>query len=198
VSALSFFLAWLAHPRRVGSLVPSSLALAQAVTADLSFASAPVIELGPGTGALTRSILARGVPEHKLALIECNSAFIPKLRQDYPRASVHRIDATRLHRVELFGGEPAGAVVSGLPLRLMSEDGVSLLLAQAFARLRPDGAFYQFTYGREAPVARPTLDHLGLHAARIGGTIANFPPAIVYRIKRRAACEAANPSRHSA
>jgi len=185
MSALTFFLAWLANPRRVGAIVPSSAALADAITADLSPASAPVIELGPGTGVFTRSIIARGIPEHRLALIEYCADFADKLQRDFPRAYVHRMDATRLQHVELFGGEPAGAVVSGIPLLLMPAKSVIALLEGAFERLRPDGAFYQFTYGRDAPIARSVLDRLGLKAMRIGGTLANFPPAAVYRVRRR-------------
>jgi phospholipid N-methyltransferase len=185
VSALSFFLAWLAHPRRVGAIVPSSATLADAITADLTPASAPVIELGPGTGVFTRSIIARGIPERRLALIEKGAEFVGRLQRDFPDAHVHRMDATRLHHVDLFDGEMAGAVVSGIPLLLMPMKSVVALLEGAFDRLRADGAFYQFTYGRGAPVPRAVLDHLGLRATRIGGTFANLPPASVYRIRRQ-------------
>jgi phosphatidylethanolamine/phosphatidyl-N-methylethanolamine N-methyltransferase len=186
MTALSFFLAWLANPRRVGAIAPSSAALADAITADLSPASAPVIELGPGTGVFTRSIIARGIPEHRLALIEYGADFVDKLQRDFPHASVHRMDATRLQHVELFDGERAGAVVSGIPLLLMPAQSLISLLEGAFDRLRPDdGAFYQFTYGRDAPIPRTILDHLGLKATRIGGTLANRPPAAVNLIRRR-------------
>jgi len=67
----------------------------------------------------------------------------------------------------------------------MPAKSVIALLKGAFERLRADGAFYQFTYGRDAPIARPLLDRLGLKATRIGGTLANLPPAAVYRIRRR-------------
>ena len=185
MSPLSFFLAWLAHPRRVGAIVPSSAALADAITADLTPASAPVIEFGPGTGVFTRAIIARGVPEHRLSLIEEGAEFVDKLQRDFPEACVHQMDATRLKHVELFDGERAGAVVSGIPLLLMPMTSVIALLDGAFERLRADGAFYQFTYGRGAPINHAVLDRLGLSATRIGGTFANLPPAAVYRIRRR-------------
>jgi len=185
MSALSFFLAWLAHPRRVGAIVPSSTALADAITADLTPASAPVIELGPGTGVFTRSIIARGIPEHRLALIENGAEFADKLQREFPEACVHRMDATRLKHVDLFGGERAGAVVSGIPLLLLPLKNVVALLDGAFDRLRFDGAFYQFTYGPGSPIPHSILDCLGLSATRIGGTFANLPPASVYRISRR-------------
>lgn len=185
MTALSFFLAWLANPRHVGAIAPSSAALADAITADLTPVSAPVIELGPGTGVFTRAIIARGIPEHRLALIENGAEFVDKLHQNFPRAYVQRMDATRLKHVELFDGERAGAVVSGIPLLLMPAKGVIALLEGSFERLRPDGAFYQFTYGLGAPIARSILDRLDLMATRIGGTFANLPPAAVYRIRRR-------------
>lgn len=128
MSALSFFLAWIANPCRVGAIIPSSTALAHAITADLLPASAPVIELGPGTGVFTRSIIARGVPEHRLALIEHAADFVDKLRSDFPHASVHWMDATRLGHVELFEGEQAGAVVSSMPLLLMPAKSVIALI----------------------------------------------------------------------
>jgi phosphatidylethanolamine/phosphatidyl-N-methylethanolamine N-methyltransferase len=185
VSALSFFRAWLTHPRRVGAIVPSSAALADVITAGLTPATAPVIELGPGTGVLTRSIIARGIPEHRLVLIESGDEFVDRLRHQFPESRVHRMDATRLKRVELFGGERAGAVVSGIPLRLMRAKSVIALLDGAFDQLRLDGAFYQFTYGWGSPIPPAILDRLGLSATRIGGTFANLPPASVYRIQRR-------------
>jgi phosphatidylethanolamine/phosphatidyl-N-methylethanolamine N-methyltransferase len=185
MSAFSFFLAWLADPRRVGAIIPSSAALANAITADLTPASAPVIELGPGTGVFTRSIIARGVPEHRLALIEHAADFVDKLRRDFPQALVHRMDATHLRHLELFDGERAGAVVSGIPLLLMPPNSVIALMEGVFERLRPGGALYQFTYGRDAPIQRAILARLDLTATRIGGTLANFPPAAVYCIRRR-------------
>ena len=185
MSALSFFRAWLADPRRVGALVPSSAALADAITAGLTPGSAPVIELGPGTGVFTRSIIARGIPEHRLALIENGAEFADKLQREFPEACVHRMDATRLKHVDLFGGERAGAVVSGIPLLLLPLKNVVALLDGAFDRLRFDGAFYQFTYGPGSPIPHSILDCLGLSATRIGGTFANLPPASVYRISRR-------------
>jgi phosphatidylethanolamine/phosphatidyl-N-methylethanolamine N-methyltransferase len=185
VSALSFFRAWLTDPRRVGAIIPSSEALADAITADLTPASAPVIELGPGTGVFTRSIIARGIPENRLALIEKGSAFVDRLQREFPQACVHHMDATRLRHVDLFDGERAGAIVSGIPLLLMPLKKVVALLDGAFHRLRMDGGFYQFTYGLGSPIPIPVLDRLGLSATRVGGTFANLPPASVYRIRRR-------------
>ncbi len=185
ITPVSFFLAWLANPLRVGAISPSSPALANAITAEITPACAPIIELGPGTGVFTRSLISRGIPEDRLALIEHGADFARTLERLFPRARVLRMDATRLKDIDLFDGERAGAIVSGLPLLLMPPKEVIAVLEGAFERLRPEGAFYQFTYGPNSPVSRPILDRLGLKAARFGGTLANVPPASVYRIRRR-------------
>jgi phospholipid N-methyltransferase len=144
-----------------------------------------VIELGAGTGVFTRAIIARGIPEEQLALVEMGSDFVRLLQARFPVAKIVRIDATRLKEIEPFGGIRAGAVVSGLPLLSMKPRKVMAILDGAFRHLRSDGSLYQFTYGPRCPIPRVLLDRLGLKAIRIGGVFANFPPAAVYRIRRR-------------
>ena len=185
ISDLSSFLrAWMADPLRVAAIVPSSGALAQMITAEITAASAPVIELGPGTGVFTRQLLARGIPEERLALVEYGSAFIPLLAYRFPAARVVWMDAAQLSSVCLFGGERAGAVVSGLPFLSMTTRQVMTILAEAFGYLRHDGAFYQFTYGMQCPVSKAQLDELELQANCMGRVLLNVPPASVYRITR--------------
>lgn len=179
-----FFQAWVRNPLRVAAVAPSGRALARLITSEISQDTGPVIELGPGTGAFTRALVARGLRQEDLALIEFGSEFVTSLRVHYPRASIYRMDATRLRTIDLLDGRAAGAVVSGLPLLSMPQRKVLAILVGAFRKLRPDGALYQFT-GPRCPVPRRLLDHLGLEAQRIGGTFANLPPAAVYRIRRK-------------
>jgi phospholipid N-methyltransferase len=184
--SISFFLQWLSAPLRVGAIAPSSLQLAKVMTAEISAENAPVIELGPGSGVFTRALIERGIPQTRLALVEHSEAFAGQLTAQFPRARVLCIDATQLDARTAIGGERAGAVVSGLPLLLMPAPTVATILERAFECLRPEGAFYQFTYGPRSPVSRDLLDRLGLVAVRVGMALGNFPPAFVYRISRRA------------
>jgi phosphatidylethanolamine/phosphatidyl-N-methylethanolamine N-methyltransferase len=183
--SLHFFRAWLSEPLRVAAMTPSGRALARLMTAEITPRTAPVIELGPGTGAFTRALLARGIPESRIALIELGEEFASLLRPRFPDASVLNIDAARLGKINPFNEERAGAVLSGLPLLSMSNRKVMAILAGAFKQMRPGGAFYQFTYGPTCPVRRMVLERLGLRAHHIGRTLANVPPAAVYRITRR-------------
>lgn len=182
---VQFLRAWCADPARVGAVAPSGAALAELITREIGPASAPVIELGPGTGAFTEAILARGVDARDLVLVEYGSDFARLLQARFDRARVLWMDAARLAQVELFDGRAAGAVVSGLPLLNLSPRKVMAILDGAFRHLRPQGAFYQFTYGMRCPVPRTILDRLGLRATHLGRTVRNVPPAAVYRITAR-------------
>lgn len=179
-----FFRSWLADPKRVASVVPSSAALARAMTREITAQTGPILELGPGTGVFTRALLDRGVAESALTLIEYDPAFAAMLRTRFPEARVLRMDAAHLSRRALFADAPAGAVISGLPFLSMPPRKVMGVLNGAFSCLRPDGAFYQFTYGPSCPVPDVILERLDLRAVRIGRTLRNIPPATVYRLSR--------------
>lgn len=182
----SFFRSWISSPHIVGAIAPSSEALADLITREITPASAPVIELGPGTGVFTQKLLERGVREEDLTLVEYGSEFASVLQLRFPRSRVLWMDAGRLGAENLAEEGTVGAVVSGLPLLNMSPKKAISILRGAFRYLRRNGAFYQFTYGPRFPVSRPILERLGLKATRLGYTMNNLPPATVYRLSRRA------------
>lgn len=184
LDVLSFLRTWASDPATVGAIAPSSTVLAELIASEITAMSAPIIELGPGTGVFTRALLARGVREEDLTLVECRSDFVTLLRQDFRKARVLRMDAARLRKDRLFDNAPVGAIVSGLPLLNMSSKSIMAILGGAFDYMRPGGAFYQFTYGPSCPVSRPFLDRLSLRATVLGRAFLNIPPAAVYRITR--------------
>jgi phospholipid N-methyltransferase len=181
---IMFMRSWVDEPLRVGAIAPSGEKLAELMTREISPATGPVIELGPGTGAFTTKLLKRGVRPEDLTLIEYGSEFANLLQLRFPGVRVLWMDAARLNGNKLFKEVKAGAVVSGLPLVSMSTRKVMSILGGAFSSLREDGAFYQFTYTMRCPVARPVLDRLGLTATLVDRTLFNVPPAAVYRISR--------------
>ncbi|MGV2068062.1 class I SAM-dependent methyltransferase [Agrobacterium sp. 22-226-1] len=183
--ALMFFRAWLSAPLRVASVTPSGRALSSLMTAEISGQTGTVIELGPGTGVFTEALLQQGVAEENLVLVEYGAEFANQLCARFPAATTVQMDAALLRKLPLHASAPVGAVVSGLPLLSMPVRKVHAVLEGAFSHLRHGGAFYQFTYGPRCPIARPLLDRLGLKATHVGCTLANVPPAAVYRITRR-------------
>lgn len=181
-SDLSLFLRQMVRqPHRVVALAPSSDDLAAAMTEGLSPATGRVIELGAGTGKLTRAILGRGVRPCDLTLYELNPDFALHLRRSFPDARVLTVPAQEM---ALHEGPGVGAVISGLPLLSMTETAQRAILAGAFRVLRPGGVFVQFTYGPRVPLQRSVGEELSLVAERGPKVWNNLPPARVYTFRR--------------
>jgi phosphatidylethanolamine/phosphatidyl-N-methylethanolamine N-methyltransferase len=187
-NVLLFFRALASNPLTVGAIAPSGPNLASLITSEITAATGPVLELGPGTGVFTDALLARGVKESDLTLIEYGSDFMRLLQIRFPRARVLWMDASWIISHNLFEERPLGAVVSGLPLLNMSPRKVIAILTGVFSNLREGGALYQFTYGMQCPISKAHLNRLGLKATCMGRVFLNVPPASVYRITRRKPC----------
>ncbi len=181
---LQFLRALLRNPTRVGAVAPSGRALAKLITANLGADHLPVIELGPGTGAFTAAMIAGGLPEHHLALIERDPTFAATLSRRFPRALVLAMDASSLASHAPLFDQPVGAVVSGLPLVSLPEETVEAVLRGVFHHVRRGGALFQFTYLPRCPLSARLMRELQLDAERVGSAWANLPPAFVYRITR--------------
>jgi phospholipid N-methyltransferase len=178
-----FLRSWLDDPFAVGAVAPSGKPLARMLTREIAPGSR-VIELGPGTGTVTREIIARGVAAEDLFLIERCPGFADLLERDYPGTSVVRGDATLPQDALASSSGSFDAIVSGLPLVLFSREQKASLLGESFRLLSVRGALYQFTYGGRCPVDRRELKQRGLEARCIGFIARNMPPAFVYRIAR--------------
>ena len=68
----TLFRQWLRDPMRTAAVAPSSRELAAAMIAELPEGASRVIELGGGTGALTRALLAYGIHGDALLVVELN------------------------------------------------------------------------------------------------------------------------------
>ena len=178
-----FLRSWLADPFAVGAVAPSGRPLGRMLTREIN-PGARVLELGPGTGTVTREILARGVAERDLYLLERCQRFADQLGRNYPQARVVCGDAIEAH--ELFAAQRGSFdfVISGLPLVLFSRAQKARLLTSCFELLARAGSFYQFTYGGRCPLDRRELERQGLKARCVGFIALNMPPAFVYRIAR--------------
>src|SRR5438128_8211826 len=113
-----FLRSWIEKPLHMGAVMPSSKLLARTMAQYVDVGSdGPVVELGPGTGAITNALIEHGVDQKRLVLVEYNPGFCALLRDRYPQAKVVQGDAYTL-RETLWNvlSAPADAVVSGLPL----------------------------------------------------------------------------------
>jgi len=174
-----FLRSWIEKPLHVGAVMPSGRLLARTMAQYVDIDSDdPVIELGPGTGAITNALLHRGVDQKRLVLVEYNPGFCALLRDRYPQAKVVQGDAYTL-RDTLWNvlGAPASAIVSGLPLVTKPMSTRLKLIRDAFAALAPGAPFVQFTYSVAPPIPR-SLPGVSTEASeRIW---MNLPPARVW------------------
>jgi phosphatidylethanolamine/phosphatidyl-N-methylethanolamine N-methyltransferase len=182
---------WLKNPLRTAAVVPSSRELAAAMVAELPPDARRVIELGGGTGALTRALLAHGIRGGALLVLELNEELHAHLHARFPAVRIEAGDARDLPDIALrsgyLDGGPADAIISGLGLLSMPRDTQAAILQAAFACLRPGGRFIQFTYGPQPPLADDVADRLGLAVRRGEFVLRNVPPATVYVYTRAAA-----------
>jgi phosphatidylethanolamine/phosphatidyl-N-methylethanolamine N-methyltransferase len=174
-----FLRSWIEKPLHVGAVMPSGRPLARTMAQYVDVnSSGPVIELGPGTGAITSALIERGIDQKRLVLLEYNPGFCALLRDRYPLAKVVQGDAYRL-RDTLWNvlGVPATAVVSGLPLVTKPMLTRLKLIRDAFAALAPGAPFVQFTYSVAPPIPK-SLPGVSTEASeRIW---MNLPPARVW------------------
>ncbi|HTJ00906.1 MAG TPA: methyltransferase domain-containing protein [Dongiaceae bacterium] len=146
-----FFLQeWLVNPLRTGAIAPSSKYLAAAMAAGLpADRESHVLELGPGTGAITQGLIARGLPQNRLVAIEHNPRMAGLLRQRYPAAAIIAGDAWQLDRLLAELPTPVttvGAVISSLPLLNFPPEQAEALARKIRALLPPTGKWVQFSY----------------------------------------------------
>ena len=145
-----------------------------------------VIELGPGTGPVTRSLIETGVAPERLVLIEYDPTFCRMLERRFEEVRVIQGDAYDLPRtLAPFPGQPIAAVVSSLPLLNQPPHRRQKLIGDAFGLMGPSGVFVQFTYGLLSPIPREVCANL-YSAVRSRPILFNLPPAFVwtYRLNR--------------
>ncbi len=175
-----FLREWLANPQRTGSVTPSSPKLAAAMARWLpSDPESFVLELGPGTGAVTQALIERGLREERLVAIENNPKLARLLRRRFPRAHIITGDAWHLDVLLRECQEPiesVGAVISSLPLLNFPAAEADALAEKIRAILEHGGKWVQYSYhlgnGRHKSATR---------FQRLASKIVwlNFPPARV-------------------
>jgi phosphatidylethanolamine/phosphatidyl-N-methylethanolamine N-methyltransferase len=174
-----FLRSWIEKPLHMGAVMPSGKLLARTMAQYVDIDSdGPVVELGPGTGAITSALIEHGVDQKRLVLVEYNPGFCALLRDRYPLAKVVHGDAYKL-RDSLWNvlQVPASAVVSGLPLVTKPMLTRLKLIRDAFLALAPGAPFVQFTYSVVPPIPK-SLPGVSTEASeRIW---MNLPPARVW------------------
>ncbi|HET6324012.1 MAG TPA: methyltransferase domain-containing protein [Planctomycetaceae bacterium] len=204
-----FFRQFRTQFQTTGAIAPSSRRLARAMTRHISSARGParILEVGPGTGAVTRQIVTLLKADDRLDLVELNEAFAGRLEQRFQSEPSFKqvADRAEIHvcGIESFQSDrPYDYIVSGLPFNNFSPAFVGRVLDAFFNFLAPGGVLSFFEYMYVRPVRglvsrgaertrikdldRILNGRLQQHGFRRDWVFLNLPPAWVQHLRKDA------------
>jgi phospholipid N-methyltransferase len=214
-----FFREFRRHFLTTGAILPSSRFLARALVRPLRGvrAASRILEVGPGTGSVTREIARRMLPGDRLDAVEINGAFVEVLegRLDGDKVFCHHRDQIEvIHAAvqDLVGDSVYDFIVSGLPLNNFPVAQVREIFATYHRLLKPGGmlSYYEYVLVRQLKtpfVGRRERRRLFRVGRVMRGYIRNFqvrreriyinvPPATVRHLRLKPA--SLPPDRHAA
>ncbi|HEV8072319.1 MAG TPA: methyltransferase domain-containing protein [Planctomycetaceae bacterium] len=204
-----FFRQFRTQFQTTGAIAPSSRRLARAMTRYVAADRGParILEVGPGTGAVTRRIVALLKADDRLDMVELNEAFAGRLEQRFQSEAAFKqaADRARIHvcGIEAFQSErPYDFIVSGLPFNNFSPAFVGRVMDVFFDFLAPGGvlSFFEYMYVRPVrglvargpertrikDIDRVLNGRLEEHGFRRDWVFLNLPPAWVQHLRKDA------------
>ncbi|SFS43992.1 class I SAM-dependent methyltransferase [Saccharopolyspora flava] len=179
------------HPSKVGAVLPTSEHVARAV-ADVVPSNRPstVLELGPGTGALSGPIRQRIAPGSRHLAVEIDPALVRYLNRIKPWLEVIEGDASDLRKILADAGvDRVDAVISSIPWTLLPGDKQRELLHETASVMSPSAVFTTVTYLTTLWRAQTkefvgALDETFDEVFPRSAVWRNIPPARVYACRR--------------
>lgn len=180
---LRFFKGWIDKPKAVGSIVPTSSITSRKMASVIDpHSGLPVLELGPGTGVITKAILARGVAPENLYTVEYSEDFVQHLRRHYPGVNVIHGDAFDIDRTLPRSVAPTfDAIVSAVPLLNFPVQQRVRYVESLLDRLPRGRPIVQLTYGPLSPVPPGMGNYKVTHFNFI---VRNIPPTQLWLYSR--------------
>ncbi len=179
-----FFKQWIKHPGRLGTLAPISVRLATLAATHIN-AHERIVEIGAGTGRLTRALLEKGIHPEKLAVIELDSSLTSFLKETLPglydehTPSPYIIEGDATYLDTLIPTEWIGTVdtiVSAIPLMYLEKNQRLAIINAAFKVLKPGGKIVHVTYSPKSPIEFSTT----IDQTRVVSLWMNVPPGFVW------------------
>ncbi|MCW1410693.1 class I SAM-dependent methyltransferase [Rhizobium sp. 1AS11] len=180
---VQFFKGWQKDRKGVGAVIPTSVHTARRMASVVNPGSGlPVLELGAGTGVITKAILARGIEPRQLVSVEYSSSFYGGLTQRFPGVDFRLGDAFQLD--EVLGdrrGEQFDCVISAVPMLNFPMEKRVALLEDLLVRVPVGRPVIQITYGPLSPVTRMPDRYVVSHYDFV---VRNIPPAQLWTYRR--------------
>jgi len=182
--ATVFFGLWLQKPLCIAAANPSGPHLADALARCVEFdRPGAVVELGAGTGSLTRGLVRAGCPPARIIAIEREPRLAAVLRGEFPRMTVIEGDATRINQYLAGRDVQLAAVVSSLPIKWFRLDAQRAIVKPCLELLGPGGRFLQMTNAFSSPLP---MERLGIAGREICRVWLNLLPAQIWAYSQKA------------
>lgn len=180
---IRFFKGWMDGPKAVGAILPTSSITARRMASVVDPGSGlPVLELGPGTGVITKAILKRGIAPDDLYSVEYSADFVAALREEFPAVNIIHGDAFKLD--EALGDRRDtvfDCVVSAVPMLNFEPEQRVALMEDFLDRVPAGRPVIQITYGPLSPVPAGKGSYSVEHFDFV---IRNLPPAQLWVYRR--------------
>ncbi|MBW9063369.1 methyltransferase domain-containing protein [Rhizobium herbae] len=173
---IRFFKGWRSNMKAVGSIVPTSGITARRMASVVNpHSGLPVLELGPGTGVITKAILQKGVQPQNLVSVEFSTDFFQHLVKTYPGVDFINGDAFNLDKTLGARREQTfDSVISAVPLLNFPMHMRVSLIEDLLSRIPVGRPVVQISYGPLSPVVampdRYQISHYDF-------VVRNIPPA---------------------
>ena len=186
-----FFKQWLRSPAQLGTFAPISWRLADLVAKQLNInTDTKIVEIGAGTGRLTRALLAKGANIENLTMVEIDqqmSVFLENsLQQMYPNSELKVITGDACNLGKIIPASWCGKidyVVSAIPLLNLDESIREKIISAALDVLNPlTGSIVHVSYSPVSPIRFMEGDILQKRAASLWN---NVPPGFVWRFTQK-------------
>lgn len=185
-----FLKRWIKHPFRLGAIAPSSRTLTNLVIKHVNYVPGQaIVELGAGTGTITRGLIDAGIPESHIFPVELDPEFFSFLKGTLPLVPAIKGNAMELDTLipPQFVGKVC-TIVTALPFTAIPAVVKDKIMKACFKVLSPEGELIQFGYNPTSPI---TTSKAALQKEHLGTTFRNLPPAHVWRYRRQPSTEEA-------
>lgn len=187
MESIDFFRNFIKNPSAVGSLIPSSHALAQLITQTAKVQeSNTIVEFGAGTGVFTEQIQKTKKENSLFLSFEINTEFAQLTKERCPDVLLYNESAAKtIERLKEHGVDECDCIVSGLPWATLPADIQEDLFETMKQSLRPNGIFATFGYIQSSIMPsmnrfREKLDNSFQETGVTHYVWSNVPPARVY------------------
>src|SRR3989344_301794 len=186
---ISILKEYLIHQKTTGAICSSSSYLAEAMTSNHLLSVSCVVELGPGTGAITERIMTKISPDCTFFTLEINPVFSAKLKERFPDTTVYVDSAENiqnyLHKHDV---QQCDVIISSLPWSLFNQRNQQQIFESVYKSLSTTGKMmiYSYLHGLILPSGMRFKKLLHQHFSNVQKKIIwkNFPPAVVYECKK--------------